>query len=415
MLTSVELEQIMYRLGLSTRARAVIRAAQAGSLQRVRSGGRGTRPANPGTNLVLGKVELAGMLDLTYDPDVLAFWRAPHPMELAYTVAYLVVRRDGAAYEDWATEEELGRAAVVAPGRFVRTAAGQWRCPAAEAVAAANGLGYILRSSANIGPCLQANLDHLDTYFRSVQPIPRIDKKLETTLRDAVQCTPGITLSDLRWEVEQRLGAAVASPDRVAHAINILVLRQWLYVDLRAERLTEPTQAHVYADKATAQAFFCISGLPGQSLQALSAITAEGRELLLNARSKDLAVANERFRLISPHGDVELPRSTRCRLAKQYRESECKYGAGYIGLLPAHVRCGRREPRYDTRTTTLVEKYVTECYASPSHFGQPDRRAAYDGLLTACTREQVPCPSYQFFCSAVRARATLMRAWLAGA
>lgn len=182
MLTGAELGQIMNQRGLSRQARAVIEAARARPSERVRSGSRNVSGVYPSIKMKHGiqfsshKLELPGLIALEYDPDVLAYWDKPEPLQIKYTLAnghrhsvlhtpsFLVLRRNGIAYEDWATEEDLRRGAEVAPGRYVRTEEGRWRCPPGEAVAAGYGFGYVQRSSGEINWSLQANLNHLDDY-----------------------------------------------------------------------------------------------------------------------------------------------------------------------------------------------------------------------------------------------------------
>jgi putative transposase len=189
MLTDDELRQLMNQRGLSAQARAAIDAARARPSHRVRSGSHNVSGVFPSTKMVLGiqfsshKVELPAILELEYDPDVIAYWDKPEPLKLNYTLAngnrhsvlhtpsFLVIRRNGIAYEDWASEEDLRKGGERAPSRLVRSEAGRWRCPPAEAVAAAYGFGYVQRSSAEINWHLQANLNHLDDYVRARRPL----------------------------------------------------------------------------------------------------------------------------------------------------------------------------------------------------------------------------------------------------
>lgn len=426
--TSVELARIMNRLGLSTQARITIQALQPRPSQRLRVDSCASIRVYPGTKIVSDiqvekyRVDLPILLDMEYDPDVLAYWHRPAPLKRAgtladgYTPTSLAIRRGGAMYEDWVDEDELRKGAAMIPGKFVRTVDGRWRFPAAEAAAAACGLGYTLRSSAEANPYILANLDFLAGYYHVGKRLPRVNDALANTLVDVVRRRPGITIDGLRREVEPRLEAEAASLCKVTDAINILIIRQRLYVNLRGDRLSEPHRARLYADEATAYAIRCIASSlgPGPRSLAPPAITAAGREIFLKATRKDLTIANERFRALycqvvgawDPSSEeCELPRSTWFRLMRRYREAARRYGAGYIGLLPAYGNCGRRQPRYDESITALIRKCVIEYYASPC---RPTLRAAHNQLQAACKQVGLPCPGYAYFSKAVRSHYELM-------
>lgn len=191
---------------------------------------------------------------------MLAYWDAGASLSLdytrdsdrgfgiLYTPAFIVLRRGGAAFEDWDSDEGLRRWAAVAPGRITRTVDGRWRCPPAEAAAAAYGMGHIQHSYADISPCVRANVNYLMACFPAGKRLPGVDKGLAAALVDAVRRNPGITVGDLRLHVEQKVGPAVAGPDMVAEAINVLVIRRAIYVNLRGERLAEPDRARVYGN-----------------------------------------------------------------------------------------------------------------------------------------------------------------------
>jgi putative transposase len=132
--------------------------------------------------------------------------------------------------------------------------------------------------------------------------------------------------------------------------------------------------------------------------------TPEARARLMKASARSFGLANERFAELAPfilegglpEGDSGLPRSTRSRLLLKYREAAAdpQYRCGYIGLLPSYSNCGRRGPRYGERTMALLDEAVKTHYETPE---QTKKRAAYALFQTACEREGVACPSYQFF------------------
>ncbi len=99
-------------------------------------------------------VELWAIYTMEYDTQVLEFFDQPHQLELHYqgpsgrltqalhTPDFLVLRTDGASFEEWKPEEKLLELMVTHPGRYQRDDNGTWRCPPGEAAAESLGLSY---------------------------------------------------------------------------------------------------------------------------------------------------------------------------------------------------------------------------------------------------------------------------------
>lgn len=124
-------------------------------------------------------VELWAIYMMEYDQAVLEYFDQPCQLELHYqgpsgraaraqhTPDFLVLRPDGAAFEEWKPEEKLLELMMTQPGRYQRDTSGAWRCPPGEAAAARLGLSYRVRSSAELHPGTIRNLIFLDDYFFS--------------------------------------------------------------------------------------------------------------------------------------------------------------------------------------------------------------------------------------------------------
>src|SRR5207249_8936577 len=84
------------------------------------------------------------------------------PTKALHTPDFLVLRKDGASFEEWKPEEKLLELMVTHPGRYQRDDSGTWRCPPGEAAAAHVGLSYRVRSSAELHPGYIRNLIFLD-------------------------------------------------------------------------------------------------------------------------------------------------------------------------------------------------------------------------------------------------------------
>jgi len=155
-------------------------------------------------------VELWAIYTMEYDREVLEFFDQPYQLELHYqgpsgrptkalhTPDFLVLRKDGASFEEWKPEEKLLELMVTHPGRYQRDERGKWRCPPGEAAAESLGLSYRVRSSEELHPGYIRNLIFLEEYFFDcVVPNGALAHILE-----AVEATPGITLSALREQDE---------------------------------------------------------------------------------------------------------------------------------------------------------------------------------------------------------------------
>jgi len=197
-------------------------------------------------------VELWAIYTMEYDREVLEFFDQPYQLELHYqgpsgrptkalhTPDFLVLRKDGASFEEWKPEEKLLELMVTHPGRYQRDERGKWRCPPGEAAAESLGLSYRARSSEELHPGYIRNLIFLEEYFFDcVVPNGALAHILE-----AVEATPGITLSALR-EQDEHL--------RVDH-VYALIARNRLYVDLYTFWLKDQLHLPLYLDRPTAEA-----------------------------------------------------------------------------------------------------------------------------------------------------------------
>ena len=93
-------------------------------------------------------VELRGCYTMERDNTVLEMYDQPTRIHLHYharsgrktspchTPDFLVVRRDGAGFEEWKKASSLEKLVETMPGRYQRQASGRWRCPPGEQAAA---------------------------------------------------------------------------------------------------------------------------------------------------------------------------------------------------------------------------------------------------------------------------------------
>ena len=352
-------------------------------------------------------VELWAIYTMEYDREVLEFFDQPYQLELHYqgpsgrptkalhTPDFLVLRKDGASFEEWKPEEKLLELMVTHPGRYQRDERGKWRCPPGEAAAESLGLSYRVRSSEELHPGYIRNLIFLEEYFFDcVVPNGALAHILE-----AVEATPGITLSALR-EQDEHL--------RVDH-VYALIARNRLYVDLYTFWLKDQLHLPLYLDRPTAEAHALLRNsqrnapfgfgdggnltlsanalldwdgkrwtllnlgkttttlLPEEgtliqletpvflhlidthviqvkdtSQSPTMALSAEVHRLLIEAGDEALEVANQRYLLVEAYQNKqqEIYAGTPTRTIRDwltnFRDAEAAYGYGYgyVGLLP---------------------------------------------------------------------------------
>ena len=462
------LDEVCGRLGLSAQARAVIAEIRAAPpTRRVRSAAGNVAVRFPSRKMGVTiqaeshRCELAGVYEYEHDPATLAFYDQPPPIPLSYAVPsgrrvrvwhtpdYFVVRAHEAGWEEWKAEEALARLAVTMPHRYVRDAAtGRWRCPPGEAHAAALGLFYRVRSSAEIDWVLQRNLRFLADYLRADAPPPEEAAALVRTL---VTRQPGLRLDALLG----LLAAAGISPSISggagvtgisSDAVYALVAHGRVYVDLRAAPLAEPDRVRVFADQTAARmgdaaatraapapvrppadSVFAAAGVVPPAPPQAAGDAAMAREHLAQASPADLREANRRYATIAPrlarlarlakHPVGALPaaaagaapgttpgtvpaRTVRHWLAR-WQAAEQMHGCGYVGLLPRRGRSGNRTRKLPAATLRLLDDFLATDYET---LKQKGRFAVYAALVRACEQRGVVAPSYKTFARAANRR-----------
>jgi putative transposase len=283
-LDTSKLEKLLGRFDLSPRARLFIEGANKAPYRRVRGrfgnvpGRFPSRKMGSTIQYESHKVELPAIIDHEYNPHILAYWDQPGQVKLTFVHKknrnfavlhvpdFLVMDENDIWFEEWKTEADLQKLAEQMPTRYVRRDKEEgdpqtpldhvWICPPGEAAAAEFGFHYRLRSSGEINWHLQDNLNYLDDYLRvgSSNDL-HIDKERAELAEKLVRSNQSITLEELLKEMEKEFPPTANTVGRNADTINIMVVTQRLYVDLRHQRLSKPDTAHVFTDGQTAQAY----------------------------------------------------------------------------------------------------------------------------------------------------------------
>ncbi len=200
-------------------------------------------------------VELGALYLMDHDESVLELYDQPHTFKLRYldqsgkrmqghyyTPDFLVVRKNGAVFEEWKTEEELCTLAQKQPYRYQRGEDGIWRCPPGEEGAQSIGLSLRVCSSASLPRTYIDNLDFLADYF--IVP-PRLPETVVSLIQARIQESPGITIA-----------ALLGGPGGLrANDVYALIALDQIFTDLNVSSLRDHFRTRLYADQATAFAY----------------------------------------------------------------------------------------------------------------------------------------------------------------
>jgi putative transposase len=194
-------------------------------------------------------VELWGTYTMERDEDVLEMYDQPIRIQLHYqarsgrktspwhTPDFLVLRRNGAAFEEWKQASSLDKLAISQPHRYQRSASGEWQCPPGEQAAQLLGLSYRVRSSAEYHPFYIQNLKLLQDFW--VKPF-HVEAEQEAQVLESLQAYPGVSVKSL----------LDAHPGLPVDVIWALIIKQCLFTDLSVAVLTSWDQVFLYRSAA---------------------------------------------------------------------------------------------------------------------------------------------------------------------
>lgn len=365
-------------------------------------------------------VELWAIYAMERDDDVLEYYDQPTRIQLHYTSRsgrktspwhtpdFLVIRRNGASFEEWKSADSLEPLATRMPDRYQPDPRGGWRCPPGEAAAQALGLTYRVRTQAEYHPHYIQNLKFLQDFW--THPFT-LSKQAESQVKEAVTVYPGISVAALmeaypdlpvdvvwamlttqalftdftatslmNWErvflytsaqavEEARRSQEKASPPPLVTSPLLIDGRLWEAEMQETQVLLRPEVGAPFALPLEQFHRLVALGHIQQVEQATpSPLTDTARERLTSASPKSEEAALKRWREILAYvrGD-ELsvtPRSVQNWMAA-YRQAEAEMGCGYLGLLDRAAQRGNRSPRVPDASKELLREYLKAHYATP--------------------------------------------------
>jgi putative transposase len=150
--------------------------------------------------------ELGAIYIMEHDPGVLEYWDQPTKLKLHYRGPsgrrvtnwhppdFLVLRQEGATFEEWKREEELARLVKEHSDRYQRHPSLGYRSAPGEAASEALGLLYRVRSSRELSAVFVQNLQFLEDYW--VTPLV-VDEFHRHLLQERVAAQPGVRLAEI--------------------------------------------------------------------------------------------------------------------------------------------------------------------------------------------------------------------------
>jgi transposase InsO family protein len=146
------------------------------------------------------------------------------------------------------------------------------------------------------------------------------------------------------------------------------------------------------------------------SSEQVNSISEQVKSIFSKASSKDLLLANYRYRIIEPillgqtKENTTVPKRTiRYWLAK-YRQAQKLYSYGYVGLLNCSSKKGNRNRKLPPQILELMDSFITKDYENHK---QKRKYEVYGAFCNACslvgiTDDQIP--SYKTFINEIKKR-----------
>lgn len=457
-------------LGLSEKAKNIIKQIRScPPNRRVRGGGISVVGFYPSRKMGLTlqfeshKNELATILSLEYDEDVLEFYDQPFPpLRLEYkskkgrqvtalhTADFFVIYKQSAGWVECKTEQNLKKLVDTQPTRYVHKEDDSWSCPPGEEYTKQFGLSYWVRSSSKNNKTYVRNIEFLEDYLRSESlDIPdNIRKEIIATVKE----NPGITFERLLQ----------SSTNTTTDHLYGLIAIQAVYVNLELFPLVQQNKIQIYLNKehftnnsqqkelillselyigqeakwngnrwiiaeidyeeitfideqgsfskltATTVAAMLKQGIIKLTRKLASTpLSFEGLRSMAKATPKDLQIANEKHALIKSYlaKEIDIPtnisRTTFYRWLSEYRKAEVLYGNGFLGLINHYYGSGNHKIKVEEKSKALMINFIDDNYET---IKQKPMLEVYGALLQECESLNIQAPSYKTFTLEVKRR-----------
>jgi putative transposase len=315
MLSFLELEELMDRLGMPDAGRQLVRKARKDApVREVRSNGLSnvitwycSRKMARSIATESRTVEYPAVVTYERDASILEYF--PQPVKLfidqtdatgkrsrfRHTPDFMLIRKDGIWIEEWREEKRLVAAAMKSPGRYVREKGG-WRSPFVEEHLAAMGVGYRLRSADEHPRCYIRNLLFLGDYLEQDR------QAQDETAASALQ---GLFKDQAAIHLREVLETDGISADQVYRGIAEGIVS----FDLLNDDVSETDRVLVYRDESTMLLSRKVGLAPvGGYAERLDASIDAGGKVRFDGVEYDIVlVGKEKAVLKAESGTVEMP------------------------------------------------------------------------------------------------------------
>lgn len=359
------------------------------------------------------------------------------------------LRQDSAGWVEWKKEDQLLVLAGKNPDRYSRDEHGCWHFRPGEQFAEEHGLFYVVRTEADVDPVRFENYVLLEDYLRDETPSVPDDRK--DAFVGLVEGNPGVLLSEVfkslpKLSVDEAftliaqravfvdLGAAdLAQHDLVrlyataqiaatyalvegpvsenaffVNSLNIAIDdvmlwdgNPWTVRNLGASVVSLTNADGAWQHLSAAQ----VAKLVGSGTLVLPAkesvveLGSAEREILDHASPDAMNKALEHLAAIKPYlegqripAGIEGERNLRNWFAK-FREAERAFGRGFLGLIPARYKQGRRGDRIPKETVDLIDELLKSDYENSKG---STLIGVYGAIQNRCEEMGIYCPSWEW-------------------
>lgn len=331
MLDVIELNTLFEKLGTPEAGRKLVRQAQSKApVRQVQSRGNNVHVLFNSQKMGCvqecesHRVEFPFVVMLENDPTVLEYYLQPCELHVPVQDAdgrlitrirhipdALVMRQDGIWLEEYKQEARLLSLVAKQPHRYARDDAGNWRSYNIEAHLADRGLGYRIRSDAEIPHRFVENLLFLRDYYDP--DLPPLGKDKVASLTSLLAACPCIYVAE----------AIDAGMSLTADDIFQAVAAGAIVADLDNESLSDPKRARLFRDSATLEFLSRVADSPADTLlrERLDVSLNAGTRIQFDGVEYQITLAGAESVALTTTGESPklVPRSTLETLYKEGR------------------------------------------------------------------------------------------------
>lgn len=414
MLSDQELDDICAQHGVTEQGIAWVRAIRVNPPARRVRAGRNSIPCRY-PSVKMGRIiqaeshtiELSAIYLMEHDPKVLEYWDQPSPkidlnyknaqgrsIRIPYTPDFLVISHGFVGFEEWKPRSRLIDLTRKQSTRY-RLDGNSFVSSPVEAALAETGLGFRIKTDADVNPVLVSNLKFLSYYLTkdaSERNLAQAKLRIQALFKNA----SWLSLANL---IENWTPLAV---DLIYEAVVANVI----FIDIEREDLTDATVTKVFENEERWRLYHANLSAPDTDVKVWR---HESHAIILSASPETVESATEKMKCLNRLAKGEEASTvamsagvdirTLRRWKKAYEEMQRDCGDGFLGLLARKNARGNRLPRIPDAVSAIVEAVINE------HYLNGKRKSAYQvygQLMTECEKKKLVPPSIPTFYAVLR-------------